>query len=385
MSKSYQLISRKKIIHTDLKPENILLSRPTDKILEVIEKYEPEDKLPLIKRKNLENLTKQQKKRLKKRLEEKEKEEKEKLEQIQLNNTEINEVTEKEDSDEKEEEKMMQEFKEKQKKILENFRKFQGSFVKIADFGNGCWVDKQFSEEIQTRQYRSPEVILGQKYNTSADIWSLGCLIFELATGDYLFDPKFEGDIPRDEDHLALMIETLGKLPQEIFKGKNFNKYFNIKNELKHVQKLNFWSLKSILIEKYKFQPKEAEDLSNFLSLFLEYIPSKRSKAKDLLKHPWLTYQEFSTQELESMVKEEVEEKEEIDENKEKDKNINKEENKKEIIEETLDDIYYKLKYFENELKTIDTSKIKRKNEVLKGISELEAELEHFKNKINHN
>jgi serine/threonine protein kinase len=62
--------------------------------------------------------------------------------------------------------------------------------VKIADLGNACWVDHHFTSDIQTRQYRSPEVILGAKYNSSADIWSLGCMTFELLTGDYLFEPK---------------------------------------------------------------------------------------------------------------------------------------------------------------------------------------------------
>lgn len=36
--------------------------------------------------------------------------------------------------------------------------------VKIVDLGNGCWVDNHFSTEIQTRQYRSPEVIIGKHY-----------------------------------------------------------------------------------------------------------------------------------------------------------------------------------------------------------------------------
>ena len=37
--------------------------------------------------------------------------------------------------------------------------------VKIADLGNACWTHHYFSTEIQTRQYRSPEVVLGQTYN----------------------------------------------------------------------------------------------------------------------------------------------------------------------------------------------------------------------------
>lgn len=71
--------------------------------------------------------------------------------------------------------------------------------AKVVDLGNACWVHKHFSEEIQTRQYRSPEVIIGSGYDTSADMWSLACLVFELLTGDLLFEPKAGEDYDRDE------------------------------------------------------------------------------------------------------------------------------------------------------------------------------------------
>ncbi|NXX72339.1 SRPK2 kinase, partial [Spizella passerina] len=48
--------------------------------------------------------------------------------------------------------------------------------VKIADLGNACWVHKHFTEDIQTRQYRSIEVLIGAGYSTPADIWSTACM-----------------------------------------------------------------------------------------------------------------------------------------------------------------------------------------------------------------
>ncbi|KAK1584194.1 hypothetical protein Q3G72_030679 [Acer saccharum] len=60
---------------------------------------------------------------------------------------------------------------------------------KLVDFGNACWTYKQFTNDIQTRQYRCPEVLLGAKYSTSADLGSFACICFELLTGDVLFDP----------------------------------------------------------------------------------------------------------------------------------------------------------------------------------------------------
>lgn len=70
---------------------------------------------------------------------------------------------------------------------------------KLVDFGNGCWTYKQFTSDIQTRQYRCPEVLLGSKYSTSADLWSFACICFELATGDVLFDPHSAENYNRDE------------------------------------------------------------------------------------------------------------------------------------------------------------------------------------------
>jgi serine/threonine protein kinase len=60
-----------------------------------------------------------------------------------------------------------------QPELSEEQKKLNSMFpdVAIVDLGNGCWTHKHFSEDIQTRQYRSPEVIIGSSYDTSADIW----------------------------------------------------------------------------------------------------------------------------------------------------------------------------------------------------------------------
>lgn len=70
-------------------------------------------------------------------------------------------------------------------------------------------------------------MLLGVPYNYSADIWSIACLAFELATGDYLFDPHSGDNYSRDEDHLAHIIELLGAIPPSlIMRGKHGLKYF---------------------------------------------------------------------------------------------------------------------------------------------------------------
>ncbi|XP_050292688.1 SRSF protein kinase 2 [Anthonomus grandis grandis] len=161
--------------------------------------------------------------------------------------------------------------------------------VKIADLGNACWVDKHFTEDIQTRQYRSLEVLLGAGYNTSADIWSTACMAFELATGDYLFEPHSGEDYCRDEDHLAHIIELLGNIPKKIAQsGTNSKFFFNKKNELRHINGLKPWGLEEVLQEKYDWSRKDAADFAAFLKPMLDFDPDKRATAAECLKHPWL-------------------------------------------------------------------------------------------------
>uniref|UniRef100_A0A4W5MRL2 non-specific serine/threonine protein kinase n=1 Tax=Hucho hucho TaxID=62062 RepID=A0A4W5MRL2_9TELE len=131
--------------------------------------------------------------------------------------------------------------------------------VKIADLGNACWVHKHFTEDIQTRQYRSIEVLIGAGYSTPADIWSTACMAFELATGDYLFEPHSGEDYSRDEDHIAHIIELLGIIPRHFaLSGKYSREFFNRRGELRHITKLKPWSLFDVLVEKYGWAPEDA-------------------------------------------------------------------------------------------------------------------------------
>jgi len=161
--------------------------------------------------------------------------------------------------------------------------------VKICDVGNACWFNHHFSTIIQTRQYRAPEVLLGINYNESSDIWSLGCMVFELATGDFLFEPRKGDTYSKNDDHLAQIIELVGKMPKNFaLSGSNSMKYFNKNGKLKRIRKLQYYPLIKILTEKYNFKEKEAKALSDFIMPMLEYYPNKRTTARELLRHPWL-------------------------------------------------------------------------------------------------
>jgi hypothetical protein len=160
---------------------------------------------------------------------------------------------------------------------------------KVVDLGNACFRSEHYSDDIQTRQYRCPEVIIQAGYDTSSDIWSMACVIFELATGDLLFDPKPGAEFDRDEDHLALMVELLGDIPKSFaLSGKDSRKFFNRKAKLKRIQNLKYWCLKDVLIQKYSFKEKHAEDFAEFLQSMLAFKPEDRITAKEALEHEWL-------------------------------------------------------------------------------------------------
>jgi len=61
------------------------------------------------------------------------------------------------------------------------------SGIKIIDFGSSCKSSKRMYSYIQSRFYRSPEVMLGLQYSVAIDMWSLGCILVEMHTGEPLF------------------------------------------------------------------------------------------------------------------------------------------------------------------------------------------------------
>jgi hypothetical protein len=159
----------------------------------------------------------------------------------------------------------------------------------IVDLGNACWTHKHFSEDIQTRQYRAPEVLIGSKYDASADMWSLGCITFELLTGDLLFDPRAGEDYDRDEDHLAMFQELLGKMPKKLaLAGKYSKNFFDKKGNLKNIKQLKFWPVDEVLHEKYHFSAEDAEEVADFITPCLDFDPKERSMGIDCLNSDWL-------------------------------------------------------------------------------------------------
>lgn len=114
--------------------------------------------------------------------------------------------------------------------------------------------------------------------------------VFELITGDYLFDPQSGTKYGKDDDHIAQIIELLGVFPRSLFlNGKWAQEIFTRKGDLRNIHRLRHWALPDVLKEKYHFSKKEADDIANFLLPMLALEPKDRANAGGMSNSPFLT------------------------------------------------------------------------------------------------
>ena len=85
------------------------------------------------------------------------------------------------------------------------------------------------------------------------------------------------------------MVELLGKMPKKITQEGKFAKdFFTKTGDLKAIKKFNMWPLDRVLIEKYHWNQAEAQAVADFILPMLEFVPSKRATAAQMLQHAWL-------------------------------------------------------------------------------------------------
>ncbi|EIW64963.1 Pkinase-domain-containing protein [Trametes versicolor FP-101664 SS1] len=162
--------------------------------------------------------------------------------------------------------------------------------IKIADLGNATPTTKHYTEDIQTRQYRAPEAIIGRTdWGATADIWSVACVVFELLTAEYLFDPQGQGDLfGKDDDHIAQIIELLGDFGETKVGGRFSRELFDSTGALRYIRNLKPWPLRRVMVEKYLWSESDAEAVCAFLEPMLVVDHRKRANARDMVDHPWL-------------------------------------------------------------------------------------------------
>ncbi|KAA8534710.1 hypothetical protein F0562_032227 [Nyssa sinensis] len=205
--------------------------------------------------------------------------------------------------------------------------------IKIIDFGSACMEDRTVYSYIQSRYYRSPEVLLGYQYTTAIDMWSFGCIVAELFLGLPLFPGASEFDL------LRRMIKILGGQPPDyvLKEAKNSSKFFKCVGNINYEESgqvsmgrrsayqalteeeyearelkkpsigkeyFNHMNLEAI-VTKYPYRKNLPEEdiakesqirlaLIDFLRGLVEFDPAKRWSPLQASKHPFVTGEPFT-------------------------------------------------------------------------------------------
>ncbi|KAI9108885.1 hypothetical protein K1719_020190 [Acacia pycnantha] len=167
----------------------------------------------------------------------------------------------------------------------------KSSAIKVIDFGSTTYEREDQTYIVSTRHYRAPEVILGLGWSYPCDIWSVGCILIELCTGEALFQTH------ENLEHLAMMERVLGPLPQHMLKrvDRHAEKYVRrgkldwpegatSRDSIKAVMKLS--RLQNLVMQHVDHS---AGDLIHVLQGLLRYDPSERLTAREALRHPFFT------------------------------------------------------------------------------------------------
>lgn len=150
------------------------------------------------------------------------------------------------------------------------------SNIAVIDFGCACFDRHPLYKVVQSLYYRSPEVIFNFRYGCEIDVWSYGCVLFELATGKPLFHT-------RNEDELISMItDIVGAPPLEmITRSKKMKNYY----EQEAANRAKCEAKKKSIISG--LMQGSDSDLIDLVCACLQWIPAKRLTMKQVLEHPY--------------------------------------------------------------------------------------------------
>uniref|UniRef100_A0AAY4AXI5 dual-specificity kinase n=1 Tax=Denticeps clupeoides TaxID=299321 RepID=A0AAY4AXI5_9TELE len=129
------------------------------------------------------------------------------------------------------------------------------SAIKIVDFGSSCQLGQRIYQYIQSRFYRSPEVLLGMPYDLAIDMWSLGCILVEMHTGE----PLFSGS--NEVDQMNKIVEVLGVPPNHMLdQAPKARKYFDKLSD-------GLWTVKKNKDIKKEYKPPATRRLHEILGV----------------------------------------------------------------------------------------------------------------------
>ncbi|ONK59371.1 uncharacterized protein A4U43_C08F5750 [Asparagus officinalis] len=167
----------------------------------------------------------------------------------------------------------------------------KSSAIKLIDFGSTAFENQDRSSIVSTRHYRAPEIILGLGWNYPCDLWSIGCILVELCSGEALFQTH------ENLEHLAMMERVLGPIPEHMIRNANCSaaKYFRrgsrlnwpegavSRESIRAVRKLD--RLKDLVLRHVDYYSGAL--LADLLYGLLKFEPSERLAAREALDHPF--------------------------------------------------------------------------------------------------
>ncbi|XP_050041211.1 dual specificity protein kinase CLK2 isoform X5 [Dermacentor andersoni] len=168
-------------------------------------------------------------------------------------------------------------------------RRVKDTSIRLIDFGSATFDEEHHSTIVSTRHYRAPEVILELGWSQSCDVWSVGCILFELYLGVTLFQTH------DNREHLAMMERILGPLPYRMCRKTNHHR--GCRTKYFYHGRLD-WDEKSSAgryvkenckpLQRYLSMDDEASrQLFHLISQMLAYEPSQRITLREALDHPF--------------------------------------------------------------------------------------------------
>lgn len=158
------------------------------------------------------------------------------------------------------------------------------SEIKVIDFGSSCFESEKVYTYIQSRFYRSPEVILGMSYGLPIDMWSLGCILAELYTGY----PIFPGE--NEQEQLACIMEIFGPPEKHLIEKSSRKKLFFDSLGKPRVT-VSSKGRRRRPSSKTLQQALKCDDEAflDFISRCLRWDPERRMKPDEAMQHEFIT------------------------------------------------------------------------------------------------
>ncbi|KAI1061376.1 hypothetical protein LB507_011305 [Fusarium sp. FIESC RH6] len=173
--------------------------------------------------------------------------------------------------------------------------------VKLSDMGGAYFLDSPHKTPLTPRGLRAPELVLKGEVDKSLDIWSFGCLVYELVTGEQLFCiPGYSNRTDEDDNHILELEAKLGPLPEGLYNlwdtsSQYYTKDRNLYNcalggvgEGEEPLMLEQLSMEAAFdLTRPELSVEEGDKVKKLIRRILQYDPSKRPSAEEILCDPW--------------------------------------------------------------------------------------------------